>query len=160
MKALLKKFPFLQQFGKFLVTGVLNTGIDFGVLSLLMWVSGQNQGFYVLLFTTISFATATVNSFFLNKYWTFGNRKKRRIDSQTRDFTQFIIITIGGWLINAGLTSLIGGFISPFFGNEILSEWLHPEKLQSLWVLTAKAFATGVSLLWNFTGYKLWVFRK
>ncbi|MBU2025771.1 MAG: GtrA family protein [Patescibacteria group bacterium] len=160
MKNIVKKFPFLKQFGKFIITGFINTGIDFGILSLLMWTSGKNQGVYILIFTSISFLAATINSFFLNKYWTFSkkDKTKSRSESHSKDFSQFLVITLGGWLINAGLTTLISGFIPPFLG--IFNEWLMPEKLQSLWVLTAKAFATGISLVWNFTGYKLWVFKK
>ncbi|MEA3273382.1 MAG: GtrA family protein [Patescibacteria group bacterium] len=150
----------LGQFGKFLVTGGLNTGIDFGVLYLLMVITGENQGIYTLIFPAVSFSVATVNSFFMNKYWTFSQKKSRSQKEEAKSFAQFMAISIGGLLINAGVVYLVSNFVSPFLGLGILSNRFSQEKIQSLWVLFAKAMATGISLIWNFVGYKFWVFKK
>jgi len=63
-------------------------------------------------------------------------------------------------LINAGVVYLVSNYISPFLGLGILSSRFSQQQIQSLWVLFAKAMATGLSLIWNFIGYKFWVFKK
>ncbi len=160
MKKLIFDKLFIKQFGKFVVTGFMNTGIDWGVLYLLLVLSGQNEGLYVLVFSAISFSIATINSFFVNKYWTFSHKKSKRKDKAAKDFVQFLSVTLVGLLINAGITYLVSNFIPPFFGLGILDAYFPPEKIQDLWVMFGKALATGVSLIWNFLGYKLWVFKK
>lgn len=59
----------------------------------------------------------------------------------------FILVSAIGTLINSGLVSLITQYW-PFTQNLDLNKNL------------AKIFATAISLMWNFTGYKVLVFRK
>jgi putative flippase GtrA len=151
---------FIKQFGKFIVTGFINTGIDFGALYLLMVISEKNTGIYTFIFPAISFSIATINSFFLNRYWTFKQKKKQKKEKGIKDFAQFISVTLVGLLINSGITYIISNFIPSFFGLGILNAYFAPEEIQNLWVLFGKALATGVSLIWNFIGYKFWVFKK
>jgi putative flippase GtrA len=161
-KKLLKKYPWLSQIGKFLVTGFTNTGIDFIVLYLLLKITGQNEGIYTFIFPAISFSVATVNSFFMNRYWTFRQEtKKKRKEKEYKDFFQFLIITLGGFLINAGVTYLVSNFIPPFLNLQFITGIFdNPESMQNIWVLFGKACATALSMVWNFTGYKFWVFKK
>lgn len=149
----------LKQIGRFVITGLINTGIDFAVLNLLIALSGVNKGYYIIIFTTLSFLVATTNSFLMNKYWTFGDGNKKARDKTIKDVGQFILITLGGLLINVGITSLVSNYIPPFLGI-LDGRGVSQETLQSYWVNFAKAGATGVSLIWNFVGYKFWVFKK
>lgn len=156
IQALTAKYPALAQGGKFIVTGLINTAIDFVVLFLLIYVTKKNIGIYTLIFPAISFAVATTNSFFMNKHWTF---KKEGGESEgAKDFGQFIVITLGGLAINSGITYSLSNFLPPFLGIPL--RFLSPDKLQTFWVLFSKACATALSLVWNFVGYKFWVFKK
>jgi len=54
-----------------------------------MAITGENQGIYTLIFPAISFGVATVNSFFMNKYWTFSQKKSRNQKEEAKGFAQF-----------------------------------------------------------------------
>ncbi|MBU4141583.1 GtrA family protein [Patescibacteria group bacterium] len=142
---LVKNKSFLQ-FGKFFIVGILNTGLDFGILNLLMWSTNTYEGQSIVIFNTISFAIAVTNSYILNKYWTFGDKSKEQAPQQ---FAKFIGVSGVGWGLNTGIVYSVTTLISPIFG-------LGP----ALWANIAKAMATGVVLAWNFAGYKLFVFKK
>lgn len=146
LKKLLLKFPIIKQLAKFIVVGGINTGIDFLVLNIEMILTGITSGPSMLILNSISFSAATTNSFFMNKRWTFedsGNKK------DGVKFSQFLIVSIIGITINGGVVYLITSFVDPLFG-------LNPQ----LWANVAKLFATGISLVWNFIGYKFIVFKK
>ncbi len=146
LKKILLKFPIIKQLAKFIVVGGINTGIDFLVLNIEMILTGITSGPSMLILNSISFSAATTNSFFMNKRWTFedsGNKK------DGVKFSQFLIVSIIGITINGGVVYLITSFVDPLFG-------LNPQ----LWANVAKLFATGISLVWNFIGYKFIVFKK
>ena len=145
IKKIFQKFPTLFQFIKFAAVGVLNTAIDFGILNLLMWGFGIYKGSWIFLFNVISFSAAAANSYFINKYWTFGELSKIRAGQ----FVKFFIISVVGALINSGIVFAITTFIPPAFG---LGE--------GLWANLAKLVATAVAWIWNFTMYKFVVFKK
>ncbi|MFA4999486.1 MAG: GtrA family protein [Parcubacteria group bacterium] len=135
----------LVQFGKFAVVGLLNTAIDFGVLNLLIFVTGVREGITIFFLNGISFAIATANSYLWNKYWTFRDRESVRVFQ----IGQFLVISAIGAVLNSGIVYLISTFVSPLFN-------LSP----AVWVNMAKILATGVSFIWNFAGYKFVVFKK
>jgi putative flippase GtrA len=154
------KKTLFKQIKKFVVTGFVNTGIDFVVLFLLLHFTGKTTGIYTLIFPSISFSLATVNSFLMNKYWTFKGNKEKEKEKEYTDFGQFMVITLGGLGINAGITYLGSNFIAPFLGIGFIITLFPPESVQKFWVMFAKLIATCVSLVWNFVGYKFWVFKK
>jgi len=135
----------IAQFSRFIIIGTMNTAIDFGVLNLLMWQTSIYGGKWILLLNATSFSVAVINSYFWNKHWTFKDKDKAGIS----EFSQFIIVTLIGLAINTGIVYGITTFISPVFGISI-----------ELWANLAKVVATGLSLIWNFVGYKFIVFRK
>ena len=58
-------------------------------------------------------------------------------------------MTLGGFLINVGTFALVNDLIGP-----------PPGVPPRAWASAAAAAAAVVGLTWNFTGYKLVVFRK
>lgn len=143
---LLERFPIIKQLAKFVVVGGINTGIDFLVLNIEMFLTNITSGPWMFVLNSISFSVATVNSYYFNKYWTF---KDKDTASQTFQFSQFLVISIIGISINGAIVYLITTFIPPMFG-------INPQ----LWANLAKVAATGASLIWNFLGYKFIVFKK
>jgi putative flippase GtrA len=134
-----------SQFIKFLVVGASNTLVDFLVLNFLIWFFKIYSGWQIIILNSISFSCAVVNSYFLNRYWTFRKVKKKRAAVQ---FFKFFIISIGGILINSGIV---------YFGTTFVAA---PFNFSSVaWVNIIKIFAVVVSLVWNFAGYKIWVFK-
>lgn len=132
------------QIAKFVVVGGLNTFVDFAVLNMLIAFTGIATGGLSTVFKAIAFSVAVVNSYFWNKYWTFDESK-----GDKAEFVEFLLVSIVGLGINAGVFALFVNFIEPAFG-------LGPVAWANLSALAATFFA----LAWNFLGYKLLVFRK
>lgn len=135
-----------KQFSKFVIIGGLNTAIDFTILNIEMHLTGITNGPWFFLLNTISFLIAVINSYFMNKRFTFQDATRNREETK---IAQFITISIIGSLINSTIVTTIVTTVHPMFG-------LSPE----LWANVAKLCATGISLIWNFVGYKLFVFKK
>ncbi|MEK7478031.1 MAG: GtrA family protein [Patescibacteria group bacterium] len=121
---------------KFAVVGVCNTMIDIGFYTLL--TRGTSYfGDHILLAKTISFILATIFSFLVNKYWTFGHRNKVKMMEVLKFYS----------------TALIGIFIN--VGS------LYIFHIQLGWYdLLAVLAATGASFVWNFSFSRFWVFKK
>lgn len=137
-----KKIGFLWQVAKFGLVGVLNTAIDFGILNFLISITGITAGRGIIAMNTLSFSIAVINSYFWNKEWVFPGRKKS-------NFMLFLIVSFIGIGINSGVVYTLTTFVPPVIVSS-----------DTLWANLAKVLATGLSLIWNFLGYKLLVFKE
>lgn len=135
---------FSLQFIKFLCVGLINTGVDFGVLNLLMFLFGITKGIGYSFFKAISFIVAVTNSYFLNKRWTF--RKGGKMEKE--EFAKFIVVSLIAFGINVGTASVLVSFVGPL-GN------ISPYIWANISALAATVFTT----LINFFGYKYFVFK-
>lgn len=136
-----------NQFSRFLIIGILNTGIDFAVLNLLIFIfGGAKTGIYYPVFKTISFLVAVINSYLLNKYWTFAGGVKTK--SVKKEGFYFLVVSIFGFLLNVGLALLIFSLITAFYP-------------QNVWIASNLGAITGTLavLFFNFIGYKFVVFK-
>ncbi len=138
--------PIFAQLGKFGAVGILNTAIDFAVLNILSKVLGITAGIILGGVNLPGFAIAVVNSYFFNKLWVFRDRQQG--ESLLHDFPRFFAVTLIGVALNSGLIIVLTTY-APFLAG------LAPATRLNL----AKASATIVTLIWNFAGYKLIVFR-
>lgn len=136
----------IRQFSKFIVVGGINTGIDFLVFNALMYITGITTGGSLAILNLISFSIAVVNSYFMNKYWTFQDITKDREETK---FAQFIAVSTVGAGINSAIVAVFTSLFPPILG-------LSPH----IWANIGKLLATGASLIWNFIGYKLFVFKR
>lgn len=144
-RSLGKKIPVIYQFAKFGAVGVLNTMIDFGVLNLIIAFSGIAAGVWFSVFKGFSFLVATTNSFVWNKFWTFGSKEKATAGQAAK----FYLIAILGWIINVVVASIVVNVIP------------RPETiLPNLWANVGALAGVLASFLWNFLGYKFFVFRE
>ncbi len=138
----------IAQFGKFIVVGVLNTLIDFAILNVLSYLTGIYSGGSLVILNSISFTAAVINSYFLNKYWTFKEQSFGGV--RAGEASGFLIVSLIGLAINGAIV----------FG---VTTYIHPPLAfftPALWENFAKILATGVALIWNFIGYKFVVFKK
>ncbi|MCD6085837.1 GtrA family protein [bacterium] len=140
-----KKIKSFFEFVKFFLVGVLNTVLDLGILNFLVLVSGFTSGFYYSLFKSISFLIAASNSYFWNKVWVFESKEK----NVKKESAKFLLISIGGLIINVGIASLI-----VVFGKNFLNV-----SSRILGNFGAIGAVLG-SMFWNFFGYKFFVFKK
>jgi len=131
------------QFIKFLTVGLSNFVITFGILNLLMLLTGITSGFYYSIFIAISFACGVINSYIWNKRWTFeqGNKLEKK------EFSKFLIITLITFGLNIGLASALVNLVGPI-GN--ISPYV--------WANISALAAAGFTTLINFFGYKYLVF--
>lgn len=140
-----KKIPIILQIMKFGMVGLANTAVDFGILNFLMAATGIFSGKDIFFLNSVSFIIAVIHSYFWNKFWTFSARKTEA----TKEFLQFLIVSVVGLLINGGIVYMITTWLQPMFGVNEIS-----------WANAGKVAATAISLIWNFIGYKFIVFKK
>ena len=136
-----KKIPVILQVAKFGAVGAFNTFLDWGAVSLLIFSTGINEGGGYSLFVGIGFLVANFGSFFWNKYWTFSSKKGT--------FFQFFIVSIVGLGVKVGVASFLVNTLGPI-----------GEFSQDQWAVMGNALGTIFFMLWNFIGYKFWVFKK
>ena len=134
-----------MQIAKFVAIGALNTFLDLGILNILIVVSGVAVGYWYTLFKSFSFIIANVNSYFWNKHWTFGVSDKTNI----KEFGSFLAVSVVGFGLNIASASLVVNVISA-------PQNISPERWANIGALSA----TVISLIWNFVGYKFFVFRR
>ncbi|OIP58850.1 MAG: hypothetical protein AUK19_03145 [Candidatus Moranbacteria bacterium CG2_30_45_14] len=137
----------VKQFTKFVIVGGINTGIDFFILNSLIYITGITSGIELFFLNSLSFSIAVINSYFMNKRWTFQDRTKE--EQESVKFSEFFIISVIGLVINGLVLTGITTYIPALFGLSAV-----------LWANIAKLMATGFSLIWNFIGYKFFVFKS
>lgn len=115
---------------KYAFVGGLNTGVDFAVFCILVY--GVSMG--LIWAQVIAYSTGLINSYLLNRKWTFQAQGRHNMGELIR----FIIINI---LSFGTATALLLG----------LEQW----GMESAW---AKIGSIGCSLIVNYIGYRLWVF--
>lgn len=146
----------IKQAIKFVFVGILNTLVDLGVLNILIWTSGISSGIGYSAFKGVSFTVAVINSYFLNKFWTF---KKRGTEGAKREFIQFFTVSLVGFGINVGVATLVVNVIGPptflfnIAGRDIGIE-------PKIWANFGAICATLAAMTWNFLGYKFIVFKN
>ncbi len=136
----------LTQFLKFTFVGIVNTAVDIGVFNFLIFIFGVASGASYILFKTISFSCAILNSFILNKSFVFNSKENA---FNKREFSLFLAISFMGILLNVSVAFLIYTLI-----------YMYGESLP--YYISANIGAVSgsvVVLLWNFLGYKFFVFK-
>ncbi|HLC44975.1 MAG: hypothetical protein A2722_01315 [Candidatus Doudnabacteria bacterium RIFCSPHIGHO2_01_FULL_50_11] len=132
-----------EKFGAFFVKLVAAGFL--GVLALGAAVWGARQHSSVLYFIVVLVALA-IGELVL---WKSFKLKLQATSGVAGQFVSFAAVSIIGLLINDAIVYSATHFISPQFGFS-----------EQLWANVAKAGATAVALIWNFVGYKLFVFKK
>ncbi len=142
-----RRLAFFASFAKYVMVGFLNAGIDFGIFNLLMFLTKIENGPLISSFKTVSFVFAFTNSYFWNKYWAFeaGSSTVKK----STEFIKFVIVNIVGAFINVGVASFIIFFVTPRLGFSQLA-----------WNNIAAVIAAAITLIWNFLGFRLIVFKK
>jgi len=129
----------LAQFGKFMAVGVANFVVDYGILYLLSTVAG----FPTAPSNVVSYTCGLVNSFILNRYWTF----KQKLSFFSAHFVKFVFVN----LISLGVNTLAVWILVELYG--------FTDGVYGMENLYAKLIATVFSFTVNFAGNKLLVFK-
>lgn len=132
----------LWQLFRFGVVGGLNTTIDLLVLNSLLWLFPTSNAPVILGYNSFAYAIGAINSFVLNKYWTFEHRQRTTV----RQLVRFVLTTCAGITCNDAFLWLFGRFLQPVIGNT------------TLWTNVAKIIAIFVTASVSYIGMRLWVF--
>ena len=138
--------PSLFEFSKFAVVGVLNSGVDFGVLNSLMLITGVSSGGGFLAFKSVSVTLGVINSYLWNKYWTFDSSKS---GAARRELVAFLAVTLVAVALNVVGADVIVNVVGAPRGIST-----------KLWANVGAISGAGLTLFANFFGYKFFVFRK
>ena len=129
---------------RFGLVGGLNTAIDALAFNALLWAFEPRATWAVLLANACAYALGAINSFALNKYWTFGSSRPTTRDEVAR----FMATTLGGIALNDALLWVIGGALLATLGPT------------PLWATTAKIASIGGTVLISYLGMRFWVFAR
>jgi putative flippase GtrA len=138
--------PFFFQLSKFGLVGVTNTVIDLGIYNLFIFITDVSTGYMIAVFKSFAVLAAIVNSYIWNKYWSF---EKKEGGNVSEEFTQFLLVSLTGLLLNVGITSLVVNVIGA--PGDIADK---------TWANIGGLTASILVLTWNFVGYKFFVFKK
>lgn len=137
-----KRLSLFLQIARFGLVGILNTAIDFGLLNFLSVATQVTKGVGIIPINAVSVTAAVVNSFFWNKEWVFPTHRHA-------SFAIFATVTVIGLSLNTAIVYALTTYMDPVL-----------VKSDTLWANLAKVLATAVSMIWNFLGYKLIVFKR
>lgn len=128
-----KYWDMFVKFVKFNIVGVMNTALDLGIFALLTW-AGVGEG----LAKTVSYSCGVLNSYFWNSRWTFKQEHKK----SAREFLLFVLVNLVSYAV---ARIVLQGSLT----------WLHIENAN-----IRNLIATPVSVIVNFIGNRLFVFKK
>ena len=132
----------IRQIFKFGLVGILNTVV--GTTIMFLAYNVLNLGYW--LSSALNYIVASVLSYFLNKYFTFGSRRRSNME-----LIRFLINILLCYLLAYGLAL-------PFVRNFILTIGISLEKqiLEQISMICGMCFF----IILNFFGQKLFVFKK
>jgi putative flippase GtrA len=106
--------------------------------------AGRSGSLYAI-FQAIAFLCAMVNSYILNRNWTFSRVPGK---SQVLESGEFLLISVLGAGVNVGSAWYVATYVQP------------ARPLVAYWPSVAALVGTAFSLGFNFIGYKYFVFSS
>jgi len=143
----------IKQFSKFFVIGIINTIVDIGILNAETLITGAKEGYPYAIQKGFSFLVAVTMSYFMNKYWAFQDKAK---ENQGRKFSQFLFVSLIGMAINITAATVVVTYLKAPVNGMLHMSFLTDQ----VWVTIGALCGSASGLIWNFVGYKFWVFKK
>ncbi len=122
---------FKNRFIRFCIVGAINTGIDLAVFAALFY----GLHVHLLLANSCGFVAAVINSYLLNKIWTFEDASAH----SAQRVGLFVLIALGG----LGMSNLVVYLLADHLG-----------------AIPAKIGSIAVVLIWNFVLTRKFVFTQ
>ena len=142
-----RKISFLWQLAKHLLVGMLATLVDLEIYGFLMILAATDSNWFSGTVKAISFLiSVSVIKFLGNKYWAFERKEKENIK---KEFSVFLAVTFIGLFLDVGSFLLLTKVLMPQFGL-----------YSQIWVKISVIAAAAIAAVWNFSTYKLIVFKK
>ena len=134
--ARLRTHEIVGQFVRYAVIGLLNVTSFLAIFNALLFIGGPP-----LAANAAGFLLTSISSFFLNKLWTFGDRRRQVV---ARQYLVFVFFTLIGLAMNLILFSI---FLIPL------------RRFGTIGTNLAALAPLPFTVMWNFTSYRLWTFR-
>ena len=132
----------LRQVLRFGLAGGLNTLVDLLILNALLGFFPTTSTLMLLAYSSLAYSLGAVNSFLLNKYWTFASKQK-----VTRaELARFTLITLCGIGWSSAILWLASTLLHPILVNP------------TVWANASKVVAIAGTALISYLGMRLWVF--
>ena len=132
------------QFLRYCLVGGANTLIDLLTLNILLWRFPTNSVQVLVLYNAIAYTSGALNSFFLNKYWTFRRKQK----PTSREVVRFAISLFLEVLYSSALVWLAGKVLQPLIANV------------TLWGNASKLLAVVVGAIISYSFMRFWTFAS
>jgi putative flippase GtrA len=127
-------------FARFAIVGGIGFVVDAGILTVLAsWL-----GFNVYASRAVSFATAVIATWALNRQWVFGGLKSRHARAVGAEYLRYVVVQTVGALTNLVVFVAVLAAVPGLIGYPVVP-------------LAIGAIA---GLLVNFAGARAWVFRR
>ncbi len=137
-----------KRFVKFAIVGALGSVTDFTILNLLIIFAGFSSG----IANGVGFCAAVLQNFILNRWWTYP---ESRVRNTRRQMAMFALVSVVGLGINLIVFEYFDELLRPYW-----VEWLSSSDLGfTVSYNSAKMFAIGVVLFWNFAANRLWTYK-
>ena len=135
---------YLWEILRFGLVGGLNTVIDLLILNGLLLLFPTQSTVTLLAYNSIAYGIGAINSFVLNKYWTFHHRQRTTLSELVR----FALTTCLGIACNDAILWVLSNALHPAIANT------------TLWANTSKILAVFGTASVSYLGMRLWVFVK
>lgn len=124
----------IEQIFKFGVVGVICTVLDYGIMIILK----EFLGAHYLLASGMGFSISVVVNYVLSMKYVFEGKKDT---DKKKEFVNYVVLSV----IGLGLDQLTMGLLVEILG---------------IWYIIAKAFSTGIAMIYNFISRKLLIEKK
>ena len=116
--------------------------MDLLMLNALLWGFPTKNVLILVVYNSVAYSGGAVTSFFLNKYWTFGHKRR----TTRREVVRFSIILALEILYSNGLVWLAGKVLQPLIANP------------TLWGNASKLVAVAVGAVLSYAFMRFWIF--
>jgi putative flippase GtrA len=140
----------VKRFVKFAMVGAAGAITHFTIFNIL----GQLLRFGAYPSNIVGFSAAVAQNFFLNRNWTFSEKRGQAAGSQ---LFQFTVVSLLGLLINMAVLAGVRYLLAPFWAQLFVGQEQTAALVGDNFALAA---AIGVVMFWNFAINRLWTFRN
>jgi len=116
--------------------------MDLLMLNALLWGFPTKNVLILVVYNSVAYSGGAVTSFFLNKYWTFGHKRR----TTRREVVRFSIILALEILYSNGLVWLAGKVLQPLIANP------------TLWGNASKLVAVAIGAVLSYAFMRFWIF--
>ncbi len=120
------RFHTFKQMLRFALAGGLNTLVDLLILNGLLWLFPTNSSSTLLAFNSLAYSIGAINSFLLNKYWTFGQKQR----TTRAELARFTLVTMCGIAWSSAILWLASRALRSFLFNATV--WANASKLVAI----------------------------